>query len=467
MDRRKRLKYGSYAVLITAIVIGIFVLVTMIVSAQNWQVDVTKSRLYSLSDHTKQVLSDLEEEVRIYVFYLKGREDFSLNQMLDNYKKSSPHIKIEYLDVVKNPQKFEKYSDAVINQELPVSVVFETDKRVKVVNSYEMYDIDYQTQKQVFIGEQKLTNAIKHVTVGEVPTIYFLQGHKEPSIENMRGTPELLRMENYEIKSLNLLKEKTIPNDADIIVDVSPQTKFFPEEIKQLESYFEKGGKGAFLIDAPGKEKQDITALKDMLSKWGVEITDYTVVEGNKENYHQGQTWLLPEIESHEITDPIREYGMSILSINSRALKTADKNGYITKTILKSSSNSWGKTEAKIRNTVEKEEGDIDGPLTVAAAVTKKVEGEDGREMKVFVSGSSYLINDEVLQNGGNSELFLNLFGWLQETPEETAIRKQTLNSTLNMNDSQRVMTILAVLVILPGAVFISGLVVWIRRRYL
>lgn len=470
MDIRKRLKYGSYAVVVTVIVIAIFILINLIISNQDWKIDLTMNKLHSLSDQTKQILSNIKQDVNVYVFYLKGMEDRRVQLFLENYKKYNTHIKVEYLDVYRNPHKARKYADIFINENNPVAIVFETPKRSKVVNYYELYESD-ERGNPVFIGEQKFTNGIKYVTLEKVPTIYLLQGHKEPALNRMIGLSELLRIENYTIQPLNLLKEKKIPQDADLIIDISPQTAFFPEEIKLLEDYFANGGKGIFFIDPAGKEKQDISSLKAMFSKWGININDDLVVEGSPKFYYIDNVTLLPEIQSHEITNPIIDKGLNIVIRFARSFKLLNQtlnksNEYVTHPILKSSSNSWGKV--KLDKTLEKEHGDLPGPLNIGVVITKNLDDKNKKEMKVVVFGSSSLIDDKFLQNSGNSDLFLNTVGWLIGTPEEITIRpKDVLYKPLTINREQLLITVAIVLIIMPAVVLVTGLIVWARRRQL
>ena len=178
MDSKKRFKYGSYAFLMTVVVLSIFVVLSLILNKQNWKIDATSNRIYSISDQTKKVLTNIKQDINVYVFYIKGSEDIKVNEMLDRYKKLNPYIKVEFLEAAKHPDKVREYSEMTLNPDSPIAVVFETGKRSKVVNIYEMYTADNETQSQIFVGEQKFTSAIRYGTQEKTPTIYILQGHK-------------------------------------------------------------------------------------------------------------------------------------------------------------------------------------------------------------------------------------------------------------------------------------------------
>jgi len=464
-------KYGSYSLLITVVAVAIFAFVALLVRNVDWKIDMTQSKIYSLSKQTKDVLANLKEDINVNVFFIKGREDQRVNRLLNTYKKFSPRLKIEYIDILKSPDKIKKYSDVYLdynNDPYPVSVVFESPKGVKVINHFEMITTSYGQQD--FQGEQKFTNAISFFSLEKVPAIYYLQGHREPSFDKFVLQSNILKKENNNVIELNLLTEKRIPDDADIVLDVSPQTEFLPEEITEIRRYLDNGGKGVFYIDPPITKNQDISKLKDMFLERGIETLDYIAVEGIQNRFYQNQVWIIPQIQSHKINDPIISAGLNILVPYSRSFKITNKNGNTVESLLKTSSNSWGKTEIK-DNKFEKLKTDIAGPLDLAVVSSKEIKDKTGKkvgESKVFVAGSSSIINERVLENPGNYDFFLNVFGWVKGEANEITIRpKPTLYSPLKMNNTQRVITIISVIILIPGAIIVVGMLVWTRRKHL
>lgn len=464
-------KYGTYAFLMTVVVVAIFIFVSLLMEKVDWKIDMTQSRIYSLSKDTKDALASLKEDIKVYVFYIKGREDRRVNRLLNSYKKYGTRLKIEYIDVLKNPDKIKKYSEVYLDYNYdpyPVSVVFESEKGVKVINHYEMLSSSYSQEQ--FQGEQKFTNAIRYLTLEKIPNIYYLQGHREPSFDKFAVQADVLKRENYNVTPINLLTEKTIPDNADIIIDVSPQTGFAPEEITEIKRYLHNGGKGAFFIDPPTGSKQDISLLKGMFKEYGIDTLDYIAVEGTPNRYYQNPVWTVPEIQQHAINEPIASAGLNILVPYSRSFKIANKNGFIVESLLKTSSNSWGKTEIK-ENEFEKAPSDIVGPLDLAVVSSKEVKDTAGKKIgdtRIFVAGSSSIINERILENPGNYDFFLNIFGWEKGKENEITIRpKPTLYSPLKMNNTQRVITIISVLIFIPGVVIVTGALMWTRRKHL
>ena len=69
--KKKGLQKSLYSVGGVVLVLAIVVLVNLIVSRINLRWDATAEGLYSLSDGTKQILSHLNNDITIKVFYTK------------------------------------------------------------------------------------------------------------------------------------------------------------------------------------------------------------------------------------------------------------------------------------------------------------------------------------------------------------------------------------------------------------
>jgi len=70
--KTRQVKYGGYAVLITLALITGLILVNLLAGQFSLQVDMTSSRLFSLSDQTLQVLNNVKTPVRFYGLWRPG-----------------------------------------------------------------------------------------------------------------------------------------------------------------------------------------------------------------------------------------------------------------------------------------------------------------------------------------------------------------------------------------------------------
>ena len=108
---------GSYAMVITAIVLMLAVLVNVAVSAlptNLTQFDMSASKLYSITSNTKAVVNNLTEDVTIYWIVQADEEDDIIEALLDKYDSLSDHISVEK----KNPDVYPTFAEQYTDEEV-------------------------------------------------------------------------------------------------------------------------------------------------------------------------------------------------------------------------------------------------------------------------------------------------------------------------------------------------------------
>ncbi|MFQ3619534.1 MAG: Gldg family protein, partial [Spirochaetales bacterium] len=99
----KRVRYGGYAALLTlALILGLMLL-NLIVQQFSPQIDLTKNKLFSLSEQTLQVLEKIDTPVTIYGLWEPGKESRQIKEVLDKYVAKNKNIRLEVVDPDKNP----------------------------------------------------------------------------------------------------------------------------------------------------------------------------------------------------------------------------------------------------------------------------------------------------------------------------------------------------------------------------
>ncbi|HTK75949.1 MAG TPA: hypothetical protein VL371_11870, partial [Gemmataceae bacterium] len=157
-------------------------------------------------------------------------------------------------------------------------------------------------------------------------------------------------------------------------------------------------------------------------------------------------------------------------------------NGHTAQGFVEPSPRSWAEKDVKSLLTsgqvaLDESKGDKKGPITIAAAVTgtstppaagseKPPDDAPKPETRVVVFGDSDFAANSGLGIQGNRDLFMNIVGWLSQQenlisirPKEADDRRITLTATWQSN-----ITWLS-LVIIPAAIFGSGIWNWWRRR--
>ena len=465
--RAKVFRAGGYSVLLTAIVLACAVLLNLLVSALPPEVihlDTTSNELYSISQQTREIVGGLEEDVTLYFITQVGTEDTiaqATAELLDRYAAMNDHIQVVYRDPVLYPNFVSQYTQETIYMH---SVIVESARRYRVIDYYDILRYDYNeegAQYAAYDGEAQLTSAIDYVTSDDLPVVYTLTGHGEYTLPE--AFSEALAGQNFELRELSLLQQETVPEDADALLFLSPQSDLSDEDYDKLAAYLEGGGRMFAATDYTPETLENVNRL---MAAYGLENRSGVHYESDpNSDYHQPYV-LLPALDSHAITDPLREGGYYVLAPVAHGM-TASESHRDTLSItplLTTTASAFSKQDINSQS-LEKEEGDIDGPFTVAAAVSEPVGEEETRV--VWVATSAFLQEgiDQIVA-GGNTDFFLNAVGWITERENTISIHSKMLSVPyLTITAAESSMWITLLVVLLPILTLVMGGVIWYRRK--
>ena len=153
--------------------------------------------------------------------------------------------------------------------------------RSKVVNYSSIYEssIDYNTYQSTttgFDGEGQIDSAISYVTSEDLPVLYTLDGHGEKDLDST--LQEDIQKANIDIKSLNLITEESVPDDAACLLINAPTSDISESEKDAIIDYLENGGKAMIFSDYTEESMDNFDAV---LKNYGVERTEGIVIEGD------------------------------------------------------------------------------------------------------------------------------------------------------------------------------------------
>ncbi len=462
---RNALRGGSYSIVLTAVVLAILIALNIFVGAlpaSSTRLDISASKLYSITSNTKVVVNALEEDVTIYWIVQSGDEDDVIENLLNKYESLSEHISV----VKRNPDVYptfaEQYTDETVYNN---SLVVECGERSRYISYYDiyvqetsMYAYSYTTS---FDGEGAITSAIDYVVSDALPLLYTLEGHGESELPETFA--EQLEKENVETATLSLLNVDEIPADADCILIYAPDSDISETERDLLAEYVSGGGK--LLVIAGPTEDGILENLYSLLSDYGVAANEGIVVEGDRAQYMTYPYILLPMLQSDEITDSlIEENYFSILPVSLGLSVSGDTtNGTVTE-LLTTSDSAFSKLAGYDLTTYEKEDGDIDGPFAVAV----RVDTNAGGQMVWFTSSRFLEDAYNAYSSGANGDLVMNALSSLIGDYEAMAIRSKSLNyNYLTISQSTASLLKGVMIWICPLAYLGTGICVIMRRRRL
>lgn len=462
----KNIRKGSYSLGISVVVLAIAVVFNLVVGklpAQYRNVDLSQTKLSTIGDTTKELVSALDQDVTIYQIVESGKENETIQKLLERYAGLSSHVKVETMDPVLHPNFVSEYTEDDLEDN---SLIVVGEKRNKVIPYADMFEstVNYQTYQYEttgFDGEGQVTSAISYVTTDSLPIMYTITGHEEGDMtEDMKSAIE---KENIEMKDLNLLTEESVPDDADCVMLFSPQNDLSEEEADKLITYMENGGKAVIITSYLNKEMPN---LQKVLNNYGIGTMEGVVLEADGQHYISGNpTYLVPNIGSSDALGDLSKANSYVLMPVAQAVeKLEDKRDTVTiESLLTTSDSAYVKTN--VNGTLKKEDGDAEGPFDVGVAVTESV---DNGETKLIYLTSANLFSQQVdaMVSGNNVKLLANSVSWMCDQEQSVSIpSKSTQISYLTVTAASARMWGMVTIGLLPVLCLVLGGGIWFKRR--
>ncbi len=474
-EARRAGRFGTSAILTTLLGVAILGGLGFLSTRYHKRFDWSEAGVHSLSDQSRQVLANLDQDVHALALYAKLDAE-APRELLERYAYESERFKLEIVDPVEHPDVLQRY--AIEPSELGQGLV-----RIGLGD-------DSTLVKEV--TEENLTNAMVKLTRTGNKKVYFLEGHNERAIAGEAGDAQdgygraaaELRNENYQVEPLLLAAKGQVPDDADVVVVAGATRPLLPQEREALSRYLEGGGALLALVDP--RAPTDFVAD---LRSWGADVGDDIVIDRVLALFNRAMTPIAQRYDAdHEITRNLRE---PTIFHEARSVRAGGNSGDFTEIVF-TSENSWGERDLErltATSEAELDEGDVRGPVPIAVAgtphlaatgseaeteapeaATEAPEAEEGgaapARARLIVFGDADFAANELLESYRNRDLFLNSVNWLLGDVEAISIRPARSRASRTLLTNQDLLRIRSLsLLVLPQAIAVAGVLVWWSRR--
>src|SRR5438128_483838 len=224
---RRSARFGINSAASIMFLVGILAFVNYLGAQHVKRVDTTSEKIYSLSDQSSGVLQQVKQDLHIKAFY-QGGDYAPAKDLLDLYKARNGKFSYEFIDPDKQPQIAQQYQVTQYG-DFQNPMTGESYRYGTVI--LEMGGKTERIEKQSEpLREEDVTNALLKVVKGEKKTIYFVEGHGEKKLDDTERTgyataKAALAKENYGVKTVNLVQEGKIPDDASLLVVAGPTSE--------------------------------------------------------------------------------------------------------------------------------------------------------------------------------------------------------------------------------------------------
>ena len=449
----RQTKYAAYAALYVIVILAIVSVANVLANRYNKSYDSTSNKRYSLSDQTAKIVKGLKQDAAI-TYYDRQIGFQPAKDLLGRYSSLSPRIRVEYIDVEKNPQ----VARAAGVTKLGTSFV----------------QIGTKKEEAKSVTESEITGAIIRDLKTTTRTVCFVTGSGEHQIDDTQRNgfsrlKDILAKDQYATKSISLLEKAEIPSDCTVVVVAGPQSDYVPPAVDAIKKHVEQGGRALILLDAPlkfGRPTADNAALTDLLQSWGVSMDKDLLLDLSPVGQLMGlgpEIALVSTYDSHAIVDEMKGTATGFPLSRSLTIKNTDKTN-VTK-LFESSATSLATTALDSPNVNPNDPKNKKGPLTIGAAGSYTT-GKENSEGRFVVVGSSSWPANSFISFNGNGDLALNALNWLSSDEDLISIRpKEQENRKLTMTRAQFNWVRLSSQFLLPVALLLAGMSVWWRRR--
>ena len=448
----RQARYGSNALVMSIAFVGILIVGNILAYQNPFTVaDLTEDKTNTLSPELTSALKTLPAKVTATGFFSQNSPTDSADKLLNNIKANS-NGKFDYKFV--NPDRDPQGAkEAGITGDGKILLQMGDHKEI----------VAGASESEILKGLLKLLNPGNNV-------VYFLTGHGERDIEqagetSMTRAKATLESKNYTVKTLNLLSENKIPDDASLIVIAGPAKPVSDAEVKLLQEYLGKGG-SLIVMEDPSALTQfgtESDPLADLLAKdWGITYNNDIVIDLNSP---QPTTAVAAYYDtSHPVT--VNMNNLVAYFPFTRSLSIAgSKEGVTLTPLVQTNERSWGETDFESLKTggqVGFNEGEVQGPMTLAVA------GENSTTKgRVVAFGTSSFAVDQIFDAYGNGDMFVNSVDWSAEQENITNITPKTpTERTFKIpGQFQWIAILLGSVFIIPGLVVLGGVSTWLSRR--
>lgn len=446
----RQVRYGSNSLILTLAFVGIIFAANYLVfnNPKSW--DLTEDKSNTLAPETIQILATLPGKVTATAFYSQNLSSASADELLLKFKSNS-NGKFDYRFV--NPDL-----DPASAREAGIT----GDGKI-------LLQMGETKEIASFVTEEELARTMIRLISPEPRTVYFLQGHGEPSLESggelsYSIAKSTLESKNYVVNTLNLLSANSIPEDALAVIIAGPLKPVSYQEVTLLKKYVDEGGSLVVLQDPRFFTEfgDSPDPLADYLeSGWGITLNDDIVIDlVNTQNPFQA---VSSQYNSHPITQNLTDKYIVILPQARSINITAGDENIVVTPLISTTDQSWGETELVAdQSPTFDPASDNPGPLNLGAAAENTL-----TKGRVVVFGNSLFAGDEIFDAYGNGNMFINSVDWAaeQEGLLDLTTRPATQRTFVPPTQGIFLILLIVAIIVIPGMVVFSGVSSWLSRR--
>jgi len=453
------------------VITGIIILINILSCRYFFRLDFTGDKRYSLSEATQKMLKNLDDPVTVSAYFSEDLPpqlteiENEFKDLLIEYKNASRgNVLYEFI----NPGKDEETEKATVKAGISPVLISVREKNESVqkkayLGAIVKYGDKSETIPLIRQGtgmEYSISTAIKKLTIKNKPTIGFIQGNHEPTINEMQQAMKSLNI-LYEIKPVTLSDTITL-NYFKTLCLIAPNDTIPENQLNILDNYLSQGGNLYIAINrvngdmnhAYGYEMH--TGLSEWLKKKGLNVDNSFVIDascGNISVRQQQGSFTFDSQMSFPYLPIAAKFSKNAISEGLESVIfqfvspiafTGDSSLHYTPLVMSSAKS--GKESTPVHFNIQKKWSENDfnmKNLTLAALLEGKIEGKSNSKI-VLVGDGDFAVNgygqNAHQLNADNINLMVNSIDYLSDDTGLISLRTKgiTMRPLKQIKDSTK-----------------------------
>lgn len=457
----------------TLLIIIVVIVANLIFSNLNIRLDITKEKIYSLSEGTKKILKKIDDNFFIDVYYSKELppqiatiKDYTITILNDYKDLSGNKIKLSFFKIGDDDKELKK--SAISEGISPVRFDIISKEKFEQREGFLGIVMRYRDEKEAipFISdisnlEYDLSSRINNLIKKTKKTIYFINDWG--SLSSYKLSPEIREKirSNYEVRDVSI---EEVYNDTSAIniCIIGPNNPLDEKNQFYLDQIITRGTNIFLAIDKKYTSMESFfardnnTNIEKILEKNGIKILNTLIMDRNSQaiqiGFRQGP-FLVTNIVKYPffiITTDLDRKNPTTKDLSSITIPFASPIEYSTSSlnitpIIKTSKYSFAKKENSYTSidpfqnyTIENT--DLKGPFTISIIAKGKFNSffnEPPKELKekkiikeglnetllYLVSSSKFIYNQDL--NPDNIQYFINIINYITQDEELMMIKSK------------------------------------------
>lgn len=443
-SRGRRLLHWLNVTAMTILMAAFLVGVNLIAHSRFARIDMTTDKVWEISPQSRQILKSVKHDLEIYVNAVSGPmqerdqtlpEAWRRTQLL-LIEMASQNSKIKWFPIVEGSQALATVLSQFSRPEPNMLYfLYKSPDQKSVTRAVSVRD--FYTGNPVngelndYFGESRIITTISQLISDRKVKIYHTTEHREvpPTASQQRGlsalSSRLTTLENAEFKELKLIRDKVVPDDADLVLIAAPTQDFTTAETEALTKYWQRGGR-LFVATYP-LIPNDLSEFRKFLESCGILLRRDLVLDAQRELGDAAQL-VVREFGRHPVNQHM--HGLAYRAALTSSVDAQPVNKRMQAMPLFFSSNqTWAEQDMPPEAGKSKHgPGERWGPVPLAAA-SEEV-GPSGKTARLIVWGGVSALTNEYNLIGAspNDETLgyiLNNFRWLMEREVITPVGAQ------------------------------------------